>query len=239
MTVENNRSSRKLMERLGMRRREDLDFFDCRFFRNSIRTSSTGSPPPNGLHASPSRPAETATHRRFGTGPGRALRLGGGRSDRCKVGGRQAALRLIAVAAARRYRSARGQWAPGPRPRQTGPAAQNPAFALRHAGERRKPFRFCGGVTESAVAGVCLRDQLGQALGQGWVNRASLDASDHRNARIDIRRHAEQAKWLRWAALNSRAPRARWSKSRIGWGSSSGRCKRGGSVAQRRAASRF
>jgi len=28
LTVENNRSSRKLMERLGMRRRDDLDFFD-------------------------------------------------------------------------------------------------------------------------------------------------------------------------------------------------------------------
>ena len=31
LTVENNRSSRKLMEKLGMRRSEDLDFFDRRF----------------------------------------------------------------------------------------------------------------------------------------------------------------------------------------------------------------
>lgn len=31
ITVEGNRSSRKLMEKLGMRRRQDLDYFDCRF----------------------------------------------------------------------------------------------------------------------------------------------------------------------------------------------------------------
>lgn len=31
MTVDGNRSSRKLMDKLGLRRREDLDYFDCRF----------------------------------------------------------------------------------------------------------------------------------------------------------------------------------------------------------------
>ena len=147
----------------------------------------------------------------LGLDPVERCDFGGGRFDRRKVGGRQAALRFdrscsclvdVAQSAGGGARAATATdtacWATIQLSLSATPASAARRSASAAAARNAPSPEFACAISWAS------------ALGQGRVNRASVDASYHRHARIDVLSGArsKRSRCSR-AALNSRARRAR------------------------------